>query len=234
MAVPPDVHVFGKLNNIVSPTQGQSQTNIGSVTITLAGYGSQIPRVISEANFSRVSDLINVTGGTTDNGTFAAYLYNNALIHPDGTYYTFSVANENGDVTQVNAFRFTTAGDFDLDSLIPYDPNQPPPALPPLVTNLLLILGASQFMAFPGDIFTAFKTTLPGDVTNPSIVGMVPGNLYTFIIVQDGAGNHLFLWPTTMHNATRVSPTPNSTTVQTFIADENGELWAIGPGTWSL
>ena len=234
MAVPPDVHVFGKLNNIVSLTQGQSQTNIGSVTVALAGYGSQIPRVTSEANFSRVSDAITVIGNVTDNGTFAVYLYNNTLIHPDGTYYTFTVANENGDITQVNAFRFTTAGEFDLDGLTPYDPNQPPPPLPPLITNLLLIIAAADNMAFPGGTYTAFKTTLPGDVTNPSIVGMVPGNLYTFIIVQDGTGGHKMVWPANVHNAARVMPNANSTTVQTFIADENGALWSIGPATWSL
>lgn len=232
MAVAPDVHLFGKLDTIISPTAGVSVPELGSIEIALCGYGSQVPRIPSEAAFARLTQPLDVTTGTTGQGTFAAYLYNNLLIVPEGTFYTITVKNANGDIAQVNAYRFTAAGDYDLDTIIPYDPNQPPPPLPPLITNMLLILGAADNMVFDGSIYTAFKTTLPGSVTQPKFQNMVPGNLYTFIIVQDGVGNHDFDWAANVKNPVYVDHAPNSTTVQTFVADDLGELLAIGPGTY--
>jgi hypothetical protein len=114
----------------------------------------------------------------------------------------------------------------------PYDPNQPPPPLPPLLQNLLQILAASDAMVFDGTTYPSFKTTLPGNVTNAAIQNMAPGNLYTFIIVQDASGNHTFGWPPGVFNAARVDPEANSTTIQTFVADENSDLWPVGPATY--
>lgn len=197
----------------------------------LCGYGSQNPRINGTAVFTglRTVDL-EIDGNT---GAFSVQLYGNDTIVPAGTYYVFTFANENGDIIQTNAYRFIDGQPYDLNLTNPYDPNQPPPPLPPLITNLLLTLPPANDMVFPGDTYTAFTTILPGDVGAAVVEGMVPGNLYTFIIKQDGVGSHLFMWPTNVHNATRVMPTPNSTTVQTFIADGIGDLWAIGPGTWS-
>jgi hypothetical protein len=229
MAVAPDVHIFGKLDDISSTEgTGVSVPNEGVVTVQLCGYGSQIPHVAGEAMLSRVTSVLPVAG----DGTFAVDLFNNTLIVPEGTYYTFTIANENGDITQVNAYLLSSSGSFDLDSVAPYDPTQPPPPLPPLVVNELLIVTAADNMVFDGSVYTAFKTTLDGNVTQPVFENMIPGNLYTFIILQDGTGGHSFVWPSNVSNATPVNGNPNGTTIQTFVADENGILHAIAPGTY--
>ena len=87
-------------------------------------------------------------------------------------------------------------------------------------------------MVFDGTTYIGFKTTLTGNVTSSVAQNMKPGNLYTFIIVQDGVGGHSFAWPANLHNATSIDPLPNTTTIQTFVADENGALWPVGPGTY--
>lgn len=219
-------NVTGRLESVLN-----SEAVAGSVEVMLCGYGSRVPRINGEALVARITDdEIPVA----EDGEFNFTVPFNDEISPAGTYYAITIKDENGDVAQVNAYRFTSDKDsYDLNLIDPYDPNQPPPPLPPLITDLLLIVNAADDMVFPGDAFTTFKTTLSGDVTQPSIEGMVAGNLYTFIIVQDGAGGYEFLWPADVHNAMMIDPDPNSTTIQTFVADENGDLWAIGPGTWS-
>lgn len=207
------------------------RSNLTHVSAQLAGYGSQNPRINGTGIFTGIKTVDLPIDPVT--GLFQVQLYGNDVIVPPGTYYVFTFANENGDIIQVNAYRFIDGQPYDLNLINPYDPNQPPPPFPPLITNLLLPVGAADNMNFPGDTYTAFTTVLPGDVTNPTIGGMVPGNLYTFIIHQDATGGHRFVWPTTVHNATRIMSNPNGTTVQTFIADGDGQLWAIGPGTWS-
>lgn len=216
--------VTGKLQDVLQAIED------GSVEIALCGYGGRVPRKNGVALYgSATSDEVDVKA----DGTFNLIVAGNDEIAPAGTYYTVTVKDNNGDVVQVNAYRFLGNTSYDLNLIDPYDPSQPPPPLPPVITNQLLILPATVPMNFPGDTYTTFKVTLPGDVPQTTISGMVPGNLYTFIIVQDGTGNHLFTWPPGVHNATRVCPTPNFTTVQTFVADDRSELWAIGPGTWS-
>jgi hypothetical protein len=203
----------------------------GKVEVMLCGYGSRVPRINGEALVARITDDdIEIDG----EGEFNFTVPFNDEISPAGTYYAITIKDENGDIAQVNAYRFTSdKPSYDLNLIDPYDPNQPPPPLPPLITNQLLLVAAENGMIFPGDTYTAFKTTLSGDVDFFTVEDMIPGNLYTFIIVQDATGNWLFVWPANVHNAVPVDPEPNSTTIQTFVADETGQLWAIGPGTWS-
>lgn len=226
MAATANVTIDGDTRDVINdePVPG------AQVVVQLCGYGSQAPRIINGFVFA---NLTTTTAVADAEGQYHFTLYSNDLITPEGTYYTFTFLNANGDIQQVNAYYFGEGGEWDTSVLIPYDPNQPPPPLPPLITNLLLtITPVTDTIVFPGDTYTAFKVTLPGDVLNPTIEGMVPGNLYTFIIVQDGTGYHQFLWPGNVYNATTVDPAPNSTTVQTFVADDLGELLAIGPGTY--
>jgi hypothetical protein len=103
---------------------------------------------------------------------------------------------------------------------------------------MLLIVPPSE-PEFDGSQYTAFKMTLDQDNTGAFLANIVPGNLYTFIIVQDAAGDHIFDWPTGpapmgTRNATPVSKEPNATTVQTFVADEFGMLYAISAATYYL
>jgi len=216
--------ITGKLESVTNLA-----VELGAVEVQLCGYGGQVPRYNGIALIARITDDDIVVAPA---GTFSFSVPGNDQIAPAGTYYTVTIKDDNGDIAQINAYRFlSNPGNYDLNLFPPYDPNQDPPPLPPLITNLLLIIPAAASMNFPGDVYTAFKTTLPGDVFYPTISGMVPGNLYTFIIVQDGTGGHGFIWPANVHNATTPSLNASSTSIQTFVADENGDLWAIGPGT---
>ena len=229
----PNVKITGTLANFVNTVFELSPDPKATLDIALCGYGSQIPRVAGVALFSAgtASGIPMQSAGTTE-GEFAVTLYGNDLIEPAGTFYTFTVRNSNGDVIQINAY-YLTNGQFDISTLTPYDPNQPPPPLPPLITNQLLIVPWSADMEFPGDVYTAFRTTLTGDVTSSSAPGTVQGNLYTFIINQDATGGHAFTWPPNVVNATPINPNPNSRTVQTFVM-ATANLYPISAGTWYM
>jgi hypothetical protein len=234
MSVSPDVTLTGTLNNAVSTTAGTAEKEFGSVTIALCGYGSMTPRVQNQAVFGRVTSLTIAVDPTT--AEFSVSLYSNGLIQPQGTYYTVTTRDSNGDVVQIEAY-YLMPGSWDLSDLQPYDPSQPPPPFPPLIISQLEIVPYSSAPNFDGTDYTAFKITLTGDVNGATLGTFVPGNLYTFLIVQDGVGGHAFTWPSgpapsNLYNGAPVDQDPNSTTVQTFVADDAGVLWAIGPGTW--
>ena len=228
----PNVKITGTLANFFNTVFELSPDPNATLDIALCGYGSQIPRVAGLALFSggTASGIPMQPTGTTE-GEFAVTLYGNDLIEPAGTFYTFTVRNGNGDVIQINAY-YLTNGQFDISTLTPYDPNQPPPPLPPLVANHLLIVPWSADMEFPGDVYTAFRTTLIGDVTSTTAPNTVQGNLYTYIIQQDAVGDHAFPWPTNFINASPINPDPNGFTVQTFVMGASS-LVAISAATWT-
>jgi hypothetical protein len=200
----------------------------GSVDVMLCGYGSQVPRVNGDSLVARIS---TTALPAASDGTFTFDCAGNDSIVPIGTYYAITIRDENGDIAQVNAYRFIGSGSYDLGITDPYDPNQPPPPLPPLITNLLLVVPWSAEMEFPGDIYTTFRATLSGDVTSSTAPDTVQGNLYTFIIIQDATGGHAFSWPPNCYNASPVNPKPNGITVQTFVMGLSN-LIPIGAATW--
>lgn len=224
----PNVELVGDFATIlgVPGTPPTPNLFVGQVVIQLCGYGSQVPRVPGQSSLVRVTDEPAIT----TQGYFTAWLYDNTLIAPAGTYYTVTLKNENGDITQVMAFRFTAGGYYDLSLLTPYDPNQPPPALPPLILNLLLVVAYSETPDFPGDTYTSWQITLNGDAT-ATFSNLVDGNLYTILIAQDGVGGHNFNWPLNVYNPTGPDREANSLTVQTFVAVSN-MLYPIGAGTY--
>jgi hypothetical protein len=230
MATAPDVQVIGKIANIAAflPQPPASLPEMGTVEIALCGYGSMTPRVAGEALFGRVTSM---DAPVNDTGEWSVFLFSNGLIDPAGTYYTVTTRNSNGDIVQVEAYNFQP-GSWDLSNMQPYDPGQPPPPLPPLIIPQLLIVPFSDNADFDGTNFTAFQLTLTGDVTNAATSNILPGNLYTFIIRQDGTGEHQFAWPVTVYNGAPINPDPYAITTQTFVADDIALLFPIGPATY--
>lgn len=235
---PADLAVSGMASGGAVTVTGTLESSVngtavaGTVQVMLCGYGSRVPRVNGVALVARIKEQNIAVAG---NGTFMFTVFPNDEIAPAATYYTVQISDDNGDTAQINAYRFLSVpSTYDLNLIDPYDPIQPPPPLPPILTNLLQIVPPADDMAFDGSIYSAFKTTLTGDVARPGIENMEPGNLYTFIVVQDATGGHSLLpWPPLgMHNATAIDLDPNSTTIQTFVADEARNLWAIGPATY--
>jgi hypothetical protein len=136
---------------------------VGGVELQLCGYGSQVPRVQGTALIARLTSLATEIP-VASNGSFSFIVPGNDEVAPAGTYYTVTIRDENGDIAQVNAYRFLTTGSpYNLNSSVPYNPNQPPPPLPPLITNLLLIVPWSPTPKTPLE-----ATPSPGQRTVPT------------------------------------------------------------------
>jgi hypothetical protein len=217
--------VTGNLESAINDTKVQ-----GRVSVMLCGYGSRVPRDNGVALVARISDdAISIDPIT---GRFSFSVPGNDEIVPAGTYYAVTIRDENGDTAQVNAYRFTSnIPTWDLNTIDPFDPNLPPPPLPVPLVNELLVVPAADGMVFDGSQYPTFLVTLPSNVSSSEIENMMPGNLYTFIIIQDGTGGWTFAWPPDVFNATKIDARANIKTIQTFVADENGQLYAIAPGT---
>jgi hypothetical protein len=219
-------NLSGKLLRVADQTEGFI-SEPGSVSIALCGYGSQVPRT----NGGTIVNLeYTISPPDPLNAQWTAVVSGNDAIRPEGTYYVVTYRNANGDIAQIMAFVFADAQDYDLEFASPFDPNQPPPPIPPIITNLLLVVPYSGAPNFPGDTFTSWQITLEGDAS-PTFTNLVDGNLYTIIAIQDSGGEHKFDWPSNVFNATPVNPDPNSMTVQTFVAVSN-DLYPIGAGTY--
>jgi hypothetical protein len=220
------VTLTGKLVNII----GADAAEEGSIVISLCGYGSQVPIVPGSGIIGRLTTL-EVDADAS--GDVTAELWGNDKISPAGTYYTVTVKDSNGDIMQVNAYVFQDGQSYDLGEAPPFDPNQPPPWLRPIIVNQLLLIAFSQTPNFPGDQYTAWGIQLTGDVTSSTTSNTVAGNLYTFIISQDATGDHEFVWPPNVFNATPVNPAPSGITIQTFVClANNGPMLPIGPATY--
>src|SRR6266704_3233984 len=57
---------------------------------------------------------------------------------------------------------------------------------------------------------TTFKMTRGSNVTSSRIVGFTAGQVYTFILIQDGTGGRSFVWPAVVKNAMIISSAANS------------------------
>lgn len=221
---------------------GLTTAEIGSIDIALCGYGSRSPVAQGPGGSNGVfmDVAFNDLKATGPGNSYTVTLLGNDLIVPAGTYYTFTFRNDNGDILQCNAYIFLGDNTYDLSDYDPFDPTQPPPPLPPLIISQLLVLPSGVWSPdFDGSQYTAWKITLTIDVGGAQFSGLIPGNLYTFIIVQDAVGNHAFTFPAGpppfgTRNPVEVSQEPNSTTVQTFVCDDNHLLWPIGAGMWSV
>jgi hypothetical protein len=66
---------------------------------------------------------------------------------------------------------------------------------------------------------STFQITLTGDVTVPVLSGATAGQMLTFIVIQDGIGNHAFNWPSNVINGDTISPNAGDRSIQTFIFD---------------
>jgi len=216
-------NISGTLHSILNTT-----VEAGAVEVALCGYGSQIPRLNGAALGARITD----DSTTPDNtGFFRFTVYGNDVIQPQGTYYTVTVKDDNGDIVQVNAYQFADGTDYDLDHIPPFDPSYPPQPLGPGLGNELVIVADAPNVVFDGSLGTCFKIQLTQDTVGSWQNGS-PGNLYTFIITQDVNGGHQFTWPPQVHNATPVNMSVDGGTYQTFVCDDTGALWPIGAGTY--
>lgn len=203
---------------------------LAALRITLCNFGTFLPCIIGTSTIAKGQYL---TKQLTASTPISVNLWGNDVINPNSTFYCIEVIDSRGIVIQAGNYRLSGTGTINLSNLTPFLSPEPPPILPPLIVSQLQIMSPAANMVFDGSQYTAFKTTLPGNINDATIQNMIPGNLYTFIFVQDSVGGHIFLWYSGVHNWTAICSIANSTTIQTFVADDAGLLWAIGPGTYA-
>jgi hypothetical protein len=95
------------------------------------------------------------------------------------------------------------------------------------------VFDSAQPMVFDGNVALCFIVKLHNNVANARVKNIAPGARYTFIIQQGSGGQNTFTWPTECVNAVTVNLMPNSTTVQNFIGNTGGMLFADIPGGWA-
>jgi hypothetical protein len=97
----------------------------------------------------------------------------------------------------------------------------------------LVVVAFSNTANFDGSLGTCFEMTLTGNVGAPTLANITGGVLYTFILIQDGAGARTFTWPAAVKNPSVINAVENSISVQTFKARNNGNLYPINPMTYN-
>jgi hypothetical protein len=83
------------------------------------------------------------------------------------------------------------------------------------------LLSYASTMAFNAAQDSTFETTLTGNVTSSTLSGQTEGQIIFFVIHQNSAGGHTFVWPTGVNGAP-ISTTANSTSVQGFLVISSG------------
>jgi hypothetical protein len=215
-----------------------------SMTIQLAGYGSQVPRVAGSGLLVRTRPIPLIAPGS---GLIQETIWNNAVITPQGTYYTMTFSDEAGNVIQLNAYQFLQDGSYDLSNTPiynPFPPLPPPPAdavlkNPPggttqtvagaLRATFLMELNEPVIVnpataLFDGSQGNSFKISLTQSV-NAVFQNMQGKSLVSVRIVQAAAGGpFLFNWPANVRNGGEINPTNGSRNTQLLIPDTDGSL----------
>lgn len=90
---------------------------------------------------------------------------------------------------------------------------------PALLTTTVTNISYVATPVFDASVSSTFKITLTGNVTSSTLINVSAGQILYFIVCQDGAGAHTFVWPTNTVGAKTVDPTASACTTQTFIYD---------------
>jgi hypothetical protein len=95
-----------------------------------------------------------------------------------------------------------------------------------------IIIDAAQTTTIDGVQSEMFVLNLDTSISTLRIRNLTPGLLYCFIVKQNYAGGHTVAWGDNVCNASAVDPRPNATTIQNFVANSDGKLYANTPPTW--
>jgi hypothetical protein len=95
--------------------------------------------------------------------------------------------------------------------------------LPAVQSSAQSTVGFSATPTFTATNTGSFVITLTGNVTSSTLSGGATGQQVVFVIKQDGAGAHTFVWPTNMKGTGTIAGTVNGYNVQSFTYD--GTNW---------
>jgi hypothetical protein len=96
----------------------------------------------------------------------------------------------------------------------------------------LLVVPFASTLVFDCSKANGFEIVLSGNVTSSTIINAAPGQIVTFIIVQNSVGGHAFVWPTSgIYGNAPIEQGAVVVNIQSFIVRSNGSLYPIGPIT---
>lgn len=161
MGASPNITLTATLMDCMGVVVG-STANPAKLCIALCGFGPQLPQVVGTSMLARVGPTY-LEGPA---GTFSTPVFGNDQITPDGTYYTVSLLDGQGNVVQSAAYRFLGSGSQDLSNAVPL---LPPYGFPPQRLTVARCTGA-----IPGSVFTAPGATVVavyynGNLQRPTI-----------------------------------------------------------------
>jgi len=198
----------------------------GTMRAFLCNYGARIPVVAGTSVLARVfQEAKQPTDATTK---AQLKLWGNDQITPGTTFYCIQIVDANNRVVQSSNYLLTGSGTFDLSDLTPITIVIPPPIIPP--NSLLEIVAQSATPIFHANTYRSFKLVPNQPATSSSIVGGVPGLLYTFCVLQGGAPFPV-AWPPNTVNMPDVMQVPFAMTTQVCMCDENLNFVAAAGGT---
>jgi len=230
MPLTPQITLTATLNDF-SGNQIGTAASPAYLRIALCGFGQYLPRIPGTTMVAKIAswpyDL------PYQGAQISVPLWGNDVISPAGTYYAISILDGAKNVIQSGGYVLTGTQTVDLSNL---SPSFPPPPVNPSITAGLVTIPFSATPVFNCSLIAgpiAFDLTLTGNVISSTLISPYPGQIVTFFIGQNSAGGWTFVWPSNVVNADLINNTPNSESTQTFVARANGNLYPIGPMTYS-
>jgi hypothetical protein len=89
---------------------------------------------------------------------------------------------------------------------------------------------AAQTILIDGSIAETFVILMGTSIETILTRAIAPGQMYVFILRQDAVGGHTIAWGN-LRNGTTPNADPHASSTQSFIADQNGILKVLIPGT---
>ncbi len=209
------VTLTGSLQNILGVADAG-----GSVTVNLANYDGNVPRVIGTGILVVPSITVVATSGTFS----ISGLYRNDVISPANTFYEISFISDTG-VRAKQAYQLLADGTFDVSTLTPLNSTVPVPPTIGIFTSTTPGLtpasggGTANFLradgvfALPGSGFTPFTP-----VTHQFLTGV--SNLGVFSAAQPAASD--------LSNGVTGSGTVVLATSPTLVTPNIGAATALG------
>ncbi len=123
-------------------------------------------------------------------------------------------------IAQLFANRGFTVSDANLANLVS--------ALSAMQIASVVSVPYSATPIFDASQGTTFEIILSGGVTSSSLINTTPGQHLTFIVEQDGAGNHTFTPPANLPMG-GLPPDASSKSVQSFVVAAGGDIYPASP-----
>jgi hypothetical protein len=208
---------------LITLTNGNVQ-NVSALTQPLGSMSMQLSQdaVVIAAPFGFVAGSVPVRFRFDAAGNLlgSCKVYSNAELSP-ATQYLVNFYDQNGSRINTNPviwqFSNPSGAVVDIGTIVPAA--QGVMSVPsPFIFQTVAFSATPAFVGL-SNTNMVFQITLTGNVTAPTLSGLTAGAKVTFILIQDGAGNRSFTWPSNVLNASSIETAPNARDIQEFIFD---------------